>query len=311
MKNLTGSILRFEYSSMQDGPGLRTVLYFKGCHLRCKWCSTPESQHSFPEKGYLRKRCVRCGKCIASCSAGALSMHIDKVVCDETRCLRCFKCVSVCPQGAYKLYGKKMTVNEVMTNLLKDEIFFFHSGGGITLSGGEVLLQADFAKEILAKCRYYGIHTAIETSFYAPFEQVSKLLPFLNLLIVDIKHIDGQKHYKWTGVDNKIILENILKADESPHQFEILVRIPLIPGVNDNEQNLHETAKFCEKLKKIKAIEILPYHRLGIGTYEQLGKTYEMDYCIPMSAAKIKERIDFMAKMAPLIRIKSENISGS
>lgn len=309
MNNLTGSILRFEYSSMQDGPGLRTVLYFKGCYLRCKWCSTPESQSRYPEKGYLRKRCVLCEKCIVSCSSGALFMDIDQVVCDETRCLRCFKCVSVCPQGAYKLYGKKMTVNEVMTNLLKDEIFFFHSGGGITLSGGEVLLQADFAKEILTKCRHYGIHTAIETSFYAPFEQVCKLLPFLNLLIVDIKHIDGQKHYEWTGVDNKIILENILKADKSPHQFEILVRIPLIPGVNDDDQNLQKTAKFCERLNKIKAIEILPYHRLGVGTYEQLGRPYEMDYCVSLSAAKIKERIDFMTKMAPSIQIKSEDIS--
>lgn len=303
-----GTVLRFEYSSIHDGPGLRTVMFLKGCPLRCKWCSTPESQHGYPEKGYMRDRCIGCGKCIASCPEGALSMQHGKAACDETRCKRCFQCVSVCPQGAFKLYGKPMTVKEVMCNLLKDEIFFFHSGGGVTLSGGEVLSQVDFAGEVLAQCRNYGIHTAIETSLYSPFEQASKLFPFLDLLMADIKHMDGQKHYIWTGVDNKIILKNILLADASPHPFEILVRIPLIPGVNDDDQNLQATAKFCEKLKKIRAIEILPYHRLGVATYEQLGRSYEMNHCLPMSTVKIKERIDFMAKMAPSIRVISEAI---
>lgn len=303
-----GKVLRFEYSSIYDGPGLRTVMFLKGCPLRCKWCSTPESQYGYPEKGYMRNRCIGCGKCIVSCLEGALSLQSGKVTCNETRCKHCFQCVSVCPQSAFKIYGKRMTVKEVMRNLLKDEIFFFHSGGGVTLSGGEVLSQVEFATEVLAQCRNNGIHTASETSFSIPFEQASQLFPFLDLLIVDIKHMDGQKHYALTGVDNKIILENILLADDSPHKFEILVRIPLIPGINDDDQNLRALAKYCEKLRKIMAIEILPYHRLGVETYEQLGKSYELNHCLPMSTSQIKERIDFMSKIAPSIRIISEGI---
>jgi pyruvate formate lyase activating enzyme len=306
MKDIIGTVLRFEYASMYDGPGLRTVMFLKGCPLRCKWCSTPESQLGYPENGYMSNRCIGCGNCIPSCPEEALSLQQGKVVCDKARCKHCFKCVSICPQSAFKPYGKRMTVQEAMNNLLKDEIFFFHSGGGVTISGGEVLIQVDFAAEILARCKNHGIHTAIETSLYGSYDQAKKMLPHLDLLIVDIKHMDGQKHYTWTGVDNKGILENIQLADESPHQFEIMVRVPLIPGVNDDDGNLLETIEFCENLKKIKMIEPLPYHRLGAGTYEQLGRSYEMTHCSPMSADQIKKRLDFMAKMSPSILIKGQ-----
>lgn len=304
MKNISGTVLRFEYASMYDGPGLRTVMFLKGCPLLCKWCSTPESQLGYPEKGYMNNRCIRCGKCIENCPKDALALQQGKVSCDKTRCTHCFKCVSICPQSAFKLYGKRMTVQEAMNNLLKDEIFFFHSGGGITISGGEVLTQVDFTEEILGRCKNHGIHTAIETSLYGPHDQVKRLFPYLDLLIADIKHMDGQKHHAWTGVDNKDILENIILADESPHQFEILVRIPLIPGVNDDDGNLLETIRFCEKMKKITAIELLPYHRLGAGTYDQLERLYEMNHCLRMSADQIKERVDFMRKMSPSILIR-------
>ena len=240
----TGRVLRIEKTSIHDGEGLRTVVFLKGCPLRCKWCSTPESQR----------------------------MEIEKE------------------------YGKDMTVEEVVKEICKDEIFFFHSGGGVTISGGEVLMQADFAKEILISCMEQGIPTAIETSLYSSYDKIRELLPYLTSMYIDFKVTDERLHEFYTGVSNKRIKENLVKVD-AEFAGDIHIRIPVIPTVNMNENNTKDTIKFLSNLKHIKDIELLPYHRLGLETYERLGRVYELkDVEIP--------DMEMLKKMAKVIHEK-------
>ena len=240
----TGKVLRIEKTSIHDGEGLRTVVFLKGCPLRCKWCSTPESQQMEAECGY----------------------------------------------------GKDMTVKEVVKEVCKDEIFFFHSGGGVTISGGEVLMQADFAGEILKACIGQGIQTAVETSLYAAYDRVQKLLPYLTTMYIDFKVAKEDRHKFYTGVSNELIKENLRKLD-SEFSGDIHIRIPTIPTVNMFKKNMEDTAKFLKELKHVKDVELLTYNRLGLETYERLGRVYELkDIEIP--------GMEEMRKMAEVIQEK-------
>lgn len=226
--NRTGMVLRIERSSIYDGEGFRTVVFLKGCPLRCLWCSTPESQ-SFE--------------------------------------------VEVAEEG--KIYGSRMSVDELMKEIRKDSVFYFHSGGGLTLSGGEPLSQADFSAELLSQAHGEGINTAMETCLAASFVQVGKTLPHLDVVYADFKHIDPKKHKEFCGIDNALILENIRRIDElgAPR---LIVRIPLVPGINDDDATLEGMASFCSELKNLRGVQLLPYHRLGIDTYRKLGRTYPL-----------------------------------
>ena len=292
-----GVILRIERSSIHDGQGLRTVLFLKGCPLSCKWCSTPESQKTVLEKGYISNRCTGCGICIDQCPAGAISSVDQTVVVDSKRCIECFGCVSACPQEARKGYGRQMTVAEAVAEISKDEIFFFHSGGGVTLSGGECLLQPEFSAGVLEGCRQRGIDTAVETSLYARWSQVVKILPFVNSFYVDLKHPDSGKHKNLVGVDNGLILANLKKLDQSQHPFSLHLRIPLIPGVNDSDETLVAGADLAVQLRKLRTIELLPYHRLGVATYAHLGRAYQLHNVQTPSWEYIMERTDFLRSL--------------
>lgn len=274
----TGIVLRIEKTSMYDGQGLRTVVYLKGCPLRCQWCSTPESQAFLPELGYDAGRCRSCMRCVENCGVGAIAPvpQGTGIRIDDEKCTRCFDCAEACPAGAFKPYGFRKTIGEIIREVEKDEVFYFHSGGGITLTGGEPLAQIEFARQLLQACRDRGINTAVETAGFVPWESFEKVLPLIDLLYFDLKHMDPAQHKKLTGQENHLILENLQKIDRFRMPVNLIVRVPLIPGLNDSRENLIATALFCKSLKNLKTLEVLPYHRFGIETYGSLGREYAL-----------------------------------
>ena len=274
---LSGMLLRIEKSSIHDGEGLRTVVFLKGCNLHCLWCSTPESHSDRVELGFDSLRCKSCDACIKKCLSKALSRNCDgRIVLEQGRCRLCFQCQQDCPSRALLFYGVKVSVKEVLHEILKDEVFYFHSGGGVTISGGEPLLQAKFTCELLKGCKRNGLDTAMESSFNVPWQIATGVLPYLNTLFIDVKHSDDNIHEQITGTKSAMILENIVRADSSPELFELVLRLPLIPGLNDDEHNLCATAAFAASLTKLKYLEVLPYHRLGSATYTKLGLDYTL-----------------------------------
>lgn len=300
-----GLILRIEKTSIHDGQGLRTVVFFKGCPLRCQWCSTPESHRMYIEKGNMQNRCTGCGTCVELCPEKALTLNENgKITISKEKCRLNLACYEICPQSVYKKYGIYMTVYELAKEISKDEIFYYHSGGGVTFSGGEPLMQPGFLAEIMKSCKHRGIHTAMETSFFAPYPNIEKILPYLDTLYVDIKHMDSNIHERYTGVENDLILSNICKVDDSDYPIEIHVRIPLIPSINDTRENLLSVLNFCKDLKSLQEIELLPYHRLGIETYKHLGLEYKLSHIAVPTLSKIKELYEFMLSNSQGIRIR-------
>ncbi|MDO5115502.1 MAG: glycyl-radical enzyme activating protein [Synergistaceae bacterium] len=292
-----GRVLRFERSSNKDGFGLRTVVFFKGCPLKCAWCSTPESQSIAYEAAFLRSACLRCGRCESACPEGIIYKSEGGTMRAKSGCSGCSACVDACPHDAVRLYGREMTAGEVMEEIQKDSIFFHH-GGGVTLSGGEVLMQPEFALEILTLCRESGIDAAIESCGFAGWEAVAPLLDYLNGIFIDVKIMDGAKHRRYTGADNAAILDNILRIDASG-KTKITIRTPFIPTVNDDVENYESMASFCERLHNLSAVEILPYHRLGIETYRNLGREAPFPDLLPPSREEIE------AAVFPLERLKN------
>ena len=228
-KDRKGLVLRIERSSIHDGQGFRTVVFLKGCPLRCQWCSTPESQ----------------------------SFQIE--------------------QADGKTYGNWMTVEEVMREIRKDSLFFFISAGGLTLSGGEILAQPEFSQAILKNTRQECINTAIETSFFAPWENVAGLLPYVNTAYVDIKLADSRRHKQYCGVDNSLILQNLQNTNGIEGNLRLVVRVPIVPGINDSEEELRKIGEFCTRLRRLDHVQLLPYHRLGTETYKKLGRPYLLE----------------------------------
>jgi pyruvate formate lyase activating enzyme len=304
-RDLSVLLLRIEKSSIHDGEGLRTVVFLKGCNLRCLWCSTPESQHTEIEIGFDTTRCRDCGVCIEKCRNRALSRRYDgRIILDKNYCSQCLLCQDICPYQALYYYGCKVSVADVFDEILKDEVFYFHSGGGVTISGGEPLLHSDFVVELFKHCKNHGINTALETSFCLPWNQAAKPLPYLDTLFVDLKHSDSHFHEQITGVKNDAVLANIILADNNPELFEIVMRLPLIPALNDDEQNLRKTAALAASLTKLKYLEILPYHRLGSGVYTKLGREYVLRDLPTPSPAYVMEKCAFIRSCQPDLMLK-------
>jgi len=303
---LTGSVLRFERASIHDGQGLRTVLFLKGCPLHCPWCSTPESRNLTPQRGYLEALCTLCGRCVDACPAQALALadQEKRITHDQANCKLCFNCVTVCPQNAIRIYGVTLSVAETVKEIRKDEIFYFHSGGGLTISGGEPFWQPEFTAAVLKSCKILGIHTAVESCLHVPYSQIETALPWIDHLYADLKQMDSSLHQLWLGEDNRLILENIKQVDSTVFPLDITIRLPLIPGFNDSDQNLKETVQFSLKLNKVIAIEILPYHRLGSDTYRHLGLDYQCRDLTPPSEDYLEERAVFMRNIAGNLPVK-------
>ena len=293
--NKTAQILRIERLSPNDGMGLRTVIFFKGCSMRCKWCSTPESQRMSPELYYQKSKCTLCGKCINTCPQAALYKSDDGLIkCDNSKCISCFKCADGCLSGALGVYGREMTVSQVMKEISKDEIFFYHSGGGITLSGGDVLCQAEFAKHLLIACKDSGIHTMAELDMQGDYQNISILLPYLDAFYADIKLINPSLHKKWTGSDNSTILENTKKAAKDSKPGALHIRTPLIQDITDSKENILATAEFCKSLDSCAELEFLPYHRLGLASYEYTGRVYPLKALPSMSFDEAWSKVEIL-----------------
>ena len=271
MKSLVTNIQGY---SIHDGPGIRTVVFFKGCGLACRWCSNPECISPRPEIGFVKTLCTRCGKCAGVCPERALVYLPDKLPhIKRDKCTGCGLCSADCAYKALILYGKPMTAGEIFSAVSRDKMFYEASGGGLTVSGGEALLKADLVSGLFEKCRRAGISTCIETSGNAPKSSLEKVLAYTDLILYDLKLMDPEKHRLYTGKSNRLILSNAKIAAKSGK--EILFRMPLIPGINDDEQNIKDTAGFLHTLgKNYLHIELMPYHRLGKGKYESLDKKY-------------------------------------
>lgn len=251
-----GRIFNIQRFSIHDGPGIRTIVFFKGCPMRCAWCCNPESQR----------------------------YEIETLV----------------ENGKEKTVGRDVSVSDIMPEILSDVAYYRRSGGGVTLSGGEVLCQADFARELLKECKNNGLHTAIESAASLPFSEIEKLLPYLDLYLMDIKHIDSKKHKDFTGKGNELILENAKKISESG--VELIVRTPVIPSFNDTKEEILAISKFASSLKGVREHHLLPYHRLGSDKYAGLGRNYSLKEILPPS----NEKMEYLKSIAESAGIKAQ-----
>ena len=261
--------------SIHDGPGIRTVVFFKGCSLSCKWCANPECISGKPQVGFLQLLCKGCGKCKETCRYNAVNTDKNKHRIDYTLCNSCGECSDNCNYGALVKYGKLMTVNEVWDEVRRDKIFYDTSGGGVTVSGGEPLLHPAFVRELFELCHGEKINTCIETCGSVDSGAFKEVIPVTDHFLFDLKHMDSEIHKKNTGQNNDRILKNAALVVE--HGVDIVFRNPLIPGVNDSESNIDATAEFLKSLgKKALRFELMPFHRMGMNKYQALDMEYPM-----------------------------------
>ncbi|MGB9893751.1 MAG: glycyl-radical enzyme activating protein [Candidatus Saccharicenans sp.] len=292
---MKGYIFDLKRYAVHDGPGIRVNIFLKGCPLHCLWCHNPEGVSFQPELMLLPNRCARCGDCVRACAFDVLSQNsAGEVIADRSKCNLCQDCVRVCQREAIAIVGHEVSVEELVAEAEKDRIFFDQSGGGVTLTGGEPLAQAAFSEALIEAFKSRGIQVALDTSGYAPPEVFRRLSEKADLILFDLKLMDEKKHLKYTGVSNLIILENLKALDNLKKPFWI--RFPLIPGVNDDEENLVAMADFLLRLKSVGMINILPYHKGGVEKFQRLGRGDEFAVFEPPAAEKVEAVIAFFRK---------------
>lgn len=272
MQGLITDIKRF---AVHDGDGIRTTVFLKGCSLKCVWCHNPEGISPKPQIAFYSHKCASCGRCAELC--GANSFENGKHIFDFDKCVLCGKCESACFNGAFKLYGKRVTVGEVLKIALEDKLFYDSSGGGVTLSGGECLLQPDFCAELLKALKENGINTAVDTCGNVSKEAIDKVLPYTDVFLYDVKAIDEDVHIKCTGFSNKLILDNLKYIDSLGKSLEI--RIPFVPQFNDNQ--IEKIADYLKELKGITKVRVLPYHNFAGSKYKALGMKNTLPAVLP------------------------------
>lgn len=300
---LKGMVVNIQHFCTEDGPGIRCTVFLKFCSLRCKWCSNPETISRTPELAYNINKCIgakACGRCLKP-PAPQGAMYVvdgpdDRVHVNWDLAGGCgAETTALCPTEALYLFGHEMTVDEVLNEVEQDSAFFAESGGGITVSGGECMLSPDFTAALLAEAHNRGINTAVETASNVPYQNIEKVAPHVDFYYHDIKNMDPERHKKWSGIDNKRILENLKKAYEQFPDTKFIARTPVIPGVNDSEENIRATLAFIRPHKNVIKYELLPYHRFGQSKYEFLGQKYELaDFQSPSeeSIARLRAIID-------------------
>lgn len=305
MRGVVFDIKRF---AIHDGPGIRSSVFLKGCPLNCVWCQNPEGLSFGTTLWYSHSPCIRCGDCIASCPEKALSANPDSgrfIHIDRELCVNCGACVRVCPSTALSSVGRKMEHGEVVEELLKDQTFYKSSGGGITLTGGEPFAQTAFSKAILEEVKSYDIHTAVETCLLTGWEDIEMLLPYIDLFMVDLKLYDPAKHLEHTGVSNELIKENFLYLTRN--HGSIVVRIPIIPGFTDTEENLTAIGSYIAGIDPLIPIELVNFNPLARDKYTILSKSYplsQIDSVLPEDRMDQLKRI--ISETGALVRLESE-----
>lgn len=273
---LKGLVFCIDRNVVEDGPGIRTTVFLKGCPLRCLWCHSPQSQSREPQLLFIENRCIRCGACVEICPRGAQEIsgtarRILWELCDD-----CGECVRVCPSMALQMAGEWVTVEQILGAVRRDQIYYKHTGGGVTFSGGEALEQHAFLRACLERCREEGLHTAVDTSGFARWSVLEEILPFTDLFLYDLKQMDTRKHREMTGVGNELILENLKRIDGQGKR--IWARVPLIPGHTDSRENLTRVAAFVTRLKQVEKISLLPYNGAAGAKYAFIGRPYPLEH---------------------------------
>jgi pyruvate formate lyase activating enzyme len=271
----SGTVFNVMRFSLNDGPGIRTTVFLKGCPLACPWCHNPESMEKEKEVFLRDDRCIHCGECIDVCAQQAISNDDGRVITDRALCTRCGNCVPHCVAEARELVGRQMTTQEVLSEVLRDRVFFDESGGGVTFSGGEPFLQYEFLGSLLDACRTEGLHSTVDTTGCTSPVILKRLAPLIDLYLYDLKLMDDAKHQKYTGVSNRLLVENLQRLVEWGKR--VIVRIPLIPGINDDEENIRATGELLATLTAIREVHVLPYHPSGTDKYARLGKAYTLN----------------------------------
>lgn len=291
MEELTGRIINIQKCSIHDGRGMRTTVFFKGCGLHCLWCANPESIHFYPEVSLNTAKCMGCGFCAKMCKSGAVTLDEDgSLHYDRKKCTGCGACARMCPTEARKLFGEDYTVDELFKKIYQDRYYFQHSGGGVTFSGGEALMQPEFLLAVCKKCRQYRINVAIESCGCGDYEKFKPCLDYIDFIYFDLKQMDPEMHRKITGQTNERILANLEKI--SQHGIEICVRTPVVPGWNDSEENIRATAEFIKDLPNVKRYELLAYHKLGINKYKILDREYPLNDVEELSTEHMFSLVD-------------------
>lgn len=303
LASISGVVFDIKKYSLHDGPGIRTTIFLKGCPLRCWWCHNPESQSPAIEMIFRENRCIRCGACVAACVHGAISWNEHGPVHDGEKCARCGACADVCYAEARERVGREMTVPQVMAEVERDLAFYDESGGGVTLSGGEPLWQQDFALALLQACKEKEIHTALDTCGFAAWQTIKRVRKFVDVFLYDLKLINSEQHRQFTGQSNALILRNLEALLQRGHK--IILRVPIIPGINDDEETTRQLAAYAATLPHLQEIELLPYHRIGVDKYSRLNNAYNLPDTSPPSEARMAEMVHILREFG--LPVKKES----
>lgn len=298
----SGFVFDIKRFSIHDGPGIRSTVFLKGCPLSCHWCHNPESQQSAPELILRPERCISCGTCIKACLNGAITQKDDTYLTNRSLCKVCGVCVDVCYADAREIVGKELAADKVLEEVLKDILFYKQSGGGVTFSGGEPLHQPEFLENLLQVSKKKGLHTTLDTCGYAPWDVILRMMPYLDLILYDIKILDDCLHKKYAGVSNKQILENLSSLVD--YGTELVIRYPVLPGINDSDKQIRELGEYLKELNGISRVDLLPYHELSAGKYRRLDRQFKHDNWRTPSLLKMKRIQDQLAEFELEVSIR-------